>query len=285
MKKTTPSGTRTFSISSPLGRMVESNDLADRLGQRGDLFQPVGHRLDPRRREPQAVDLGVGEPDTRAPPPHRPHWPPAAACDILAQQRGRSPQPLRFSPRRSWSPARRRPAGTHRHVGAVLARSISSAMAMMQMRSGEASPGSRRACRRTSVSIGQFGSWVNVGSLARIRPDLRHPPPTRTPAAPRGPPHVVHAEDLHALPGQAKRDADGGLRAIGSFVAEQLARERSSANGRPGSGSRDRAAFGNSASSARLCSAVLPKPMPGSRQIRCRGDAGGFECIARDERR
>ena len=38
------------------------DQFADRLRQRRDFFQPLGHRLDPRRREPQPIDLGVGQP-------------------------------------------------------------------------------------------------------------------------------------------------------------------------------------------------------------------------------
>ncbi len=39
---TTPSGTRTCVTSSPLGRRLDCDDLAERVGQRGDLVQRRG---------------------------------------------------------------------------------------------------------------------------------------------------------------------------------------------------------------------------------------------------
>ena len=41
------------------------DDRADRFGQRGDFLQPHRHRFDSLRREPQPVDLGIGQPEAR----------------------------------------------------------------------------------------------------------------------------------------------------------------------------------------------------------------------------
>ena len=46
MKNTTPSGTRTLSNSQAVGPNGRLDHLADRIGERGDLFQRRGHRFD-----------------------------------------------------------------------------------------------------------------------------------------------------------------------------------------------------------------------------------------------
>ena len=56
MKPITPSGTRTREISIPFGRRHDSTTVANRIGQRGDLTEPLGHALDARLGERQAVE-------------------------------------------------------------------------------------------------------------------------------------------------------------------------------------------------------------------------------------
>ncbi len=61
MKKMTPSGTRTRVTNRPLGRTLLAKTLADRLGQRGDLLQPLGDPLQAGLRQSQAIDQGRTE--------------------------------------------------------------------------------------------------------------------------------------------------------------------------------------------------------------------------------
>ena len=61
-------------------------------------------------------------------------------------------------------------------------------------------------------------------------------------------PHVVDADDLHALHCQAQRRADGRVRAVGFLVADQLAQEIPCANGRPAADSPARETRGNAPS-------------------------------------
>ena len=56
MIATTPSGTRTRWISSPLGRRQPSSTSPTGIGQRGDLAQAVGHALDAGLGEAEAVE-------------------------------------------------------------------------------------------------------------------------------------------------------------------------------------------------------------------------------------
>ena len=53
---TTPSGTRILPTWMPEGRRFMSRDLADRIGQGGDLFQALRHGFDALGGERQAVD-------------------------------------------------------------------------------------------------------------------------------------------------------------------------------------------------------------------------------------
>ena len=56
MMPMTPSGTRMRATSMPVGRHTRSLRSPDRIGQRRDLLEPVGHLLDERRREREAID-------------------------------------------------------------------------------------------------------------------------------------------------------------------------------------------------------------------------------------
>ncbi len=77
MKNTTPSGTRTLATSSPLGRTLDFDHLADRIGQRRDLLQTLSNPVDAIRIQLQAIDLGVRQPILGAagcPGDWRPEW-------------------------------------------------------------------------------------------------------------------------------------------------------------------------------------------------------------------
>ena len=73
--KMTPSGTRTCLTSSPLGRRLDGDDLADRVGQRGDVEQALGHLVDPLGFERQAVDRRGVQPVRRRGLRRRGRWP------------------------------------------------------------------------------------------------------------------------------------------------------------------------------------------------------------------
>ena len=61
MTPTTPSGTRTRSTRSPLGRTQPSIDLADRVGQGGHLAQAARHAAHPVLGQAQAVEGRLGQ--------------------------------------------------------------------------------------------------------------------------------------------------------------------------------------------------------------------------------
>ena len=72
----------------PVGRKLQVGDLADRIGQRGDLLQPLGHRLDRLRRQRQPVDeRGVVAGGSRA--VRRPRRWRRASSPCVAADRGR----------------------------------------------------------------------------------------------------------------------------------------------------------------------------------------------------
>ena len=109
--KITPSGTPDLRDLQAVGTPARRDDLADRVGQGGDVVQAAGHLVDPLRVQGQAVDgrrvqakprrgrdvAGVGLQDlvgagrARAERSARRPWPPSAAP---------AAQPLAWSPRR-----------------------------------------------------------------------------------------------------------------------------------------------------------------------------------------
>ena len=97
-------------------------------------------------------------------------------------------------------------------------------------------------------------------------------------------PHVVDAEDLHALAAAARHGAGGRRRRGRRPCRPAPCRGSPCASGRPAAGSPARGTGRRLAISVRLCWCVLPKPMPGSRQIRSRSMPAASSASRRSRR-
>ena len=82
--------------------------------------------------------------------------------------------------------------------------------------------------------------------------------------------HVMHAQDLNPLPRGGQDGPDRAGRAVGRRVADHLADESLPRNADQAADSPSRETAANVRNKARLCAAVLPKPIPGSRAMRSR---------------
>ena len=102
MMPMTPSGTLTREILRPFGRDPFGEHAADRVGQRGDVLEPLRDRFEPLRVEREAVEqrgadaafprrgevVGIGGEDLVGPAAHRGRRTPQRLCPRLGRSQG-----------------------------------------------------------------------------------------------------------------------------------------------------------------------------------------------------
>ena len=139
----------------------------------------------------------------------------------------------------------------------------------------------RPNCERESMSAAVLANAVLMLFTPCRRLTIRLPPvaSNRNKCLPHRS-HVVDSQDLHALGQRASRPRRrcppcGQPSLSPSTLPMKPFREWPTNSGQPSSWNRQQFAI-----SVRLCSCVLPKPMPGSRQMRSAIDARGHQRVA-----